>query len=205
VREREAHLLDRRLARAVLDRLAAFQEQVPDVELDVQELAMDRLVPALRGDGVDLAFLALLAAPPTTAGVVHHELARERFVVALPATHPLAVGRPALPVAALRDERFAAFEREAGPLWHDVLRTLCAQAGFAPRIAHRVNQVTTQLALVAAGRCVAFVPASTGVLAMDGVVLRPLAGRVPVIATAAAWREDDASAVLARFRAVALG
>ncbi|NUO55312.1 MAG: LysR family transcriptional regulator [Hamadaea sp.] len=60
-----------------------------------------------------------------------------------------------------------------GTLCHAVTLQACHLAGYAPRIRHHVDDFTAVLALVAAGRGVALVPA-LGVVPTPGVTLTPL-------------------------------
>jgi DNA-binding transcriptional LysR family regulator len=56
----------------------------------------------------------------------------------------------------------------------DALDAMCADAGFAPQIRHKVSETSTLVTLVAAGLGTAVVPAPTADLNIAGVTYRPL-------------------------------
>jgi DNA-binding transcriptional LysR family regulator len=186
---------------SALDSVSAFSRDAPDVQLEVRELPMRALLGALRGDGVDIGFMAMLELPADTDGMTLHELSRDPLVAAIPDGHRLA-RRATVRLAELADEPFAAYPREAGAAWHDAVVALCRRAGFTPRRGPEVREVNTQLALVAAGLGVALVPVTAAILRARGVAFVPLSDPdVPHVTSAASWREDDTSRVLYRFRA----
>ena len=118
---------------------------------------------ARRGD-LDLG----LARPPFDADAVRSRLLhREALLLAVPAEHRLAAaGRAARgrPRRGAGDHALA----DAGPL---LLRPGRQHGAVArERVVHSVSQVLTMLWLVAAGRGIAFVPASAALLGIPGVV-----------------------------------
>lgn len=72
------------------------------------------------------------------------------------------------------EHSFVGFTRHRGPAYFDQSIHLCSQAGFSPRIRYEASTVHGVLDLVSAGVGVALVPASTALLTVSGVVLRPL-------------------------------
>ena len=74
--------------------------------------------------------------------------------------------------------------------YHGLVRGICAQAGFVPRVVREVDSVDTAAARVAAGIGVALVCAHLG-LPFPGVVYRALRPPGPRVDIAAVWREDD--------------
>jgi DNA-binding transcriptional LysR family regulator len=68
-----------------------------------------------------------------------------------------------------------------------LLATLCANAGFTPRVRHEVDETSTLVTLVAAGLGAAIVPAPTTALDIAGVVYRPLQSRSLGVDLVAAW------------------
>jgi DNA-binding transcriptional LysR family regulator len=111
-------------------------------------------------------------APAWPAGLVVTPLLHEPLDVALPAHHRLA-GKSRLTARDLAGERWVSVH-EGFPL----TATLDALAGAAHeplQIAHRINDFTVALHVVAAGRVVALAPRWTCV-PPPGVVLRPITG-----------------------------
>lgn len=176
--------------------LRRFREAHPDVELHLHELAPDALVRGTHEGRLDVSFLFGPFDDPALAQVL---VAREPFVVALPAGHPLAA-LARVDVAALAGEAFILPARHGMPGLHAQVLALCRRAGFTPRAGQdEVWLVQTIVGLVAAGSGVALVPASAEALGRRGVVYRPLAGDVERAELVAVWRRESAGAVLRAF------
>jgi DNA-binding transcriptional LysR family regulator len=104
-------------------------------------------------------------------------LFREPVDVALPLSHRLA-GQQRVQVADLAGESWIAV-RTGFPL-AELLTTLAARSGQAPRIAHRINDFHVVEAMVARGHGIALLPRySAGDRTDQHIVLKPLAGARP--------------------------
>jgi DNA-binding transcriptional LysR family regulator len=68
-----------------------------------------------------------------------------------------------------------------------LLTTVCADAGFTPRIRHEVDETSTLLTMVAAGMGVAIAPQPTVALNIAGACYRPLSPSTLGIDLVAAW------------------
>ena len=177
------------------DVLHRFRELAPEVQLLLYELNAAEQAQALRGGKINVGF----ARPAIQdAGWVAEPVAREPFVVALPARHPLAAA-PVVSLAALTPEPFILFPPDPKPSYADLVQALCARAGFAPSVAQEVREMQTAISLVAAGMGVALVPASVQNLRRRGVVYRPLAEASATTELSVVYRADDPSAVLPIF------
>ncbi|MEU0495588.1 LysR substrate-binding domain-containing protein [Mycobacterium sp. NPDC006124] len=157
---------------SVLPRLVrALRDQLPGVEISIRgEMLAPAQLDALRNRDVDIALLR----PPVDDPEVHTELVRrDRLMAALPSAHRLAA-RSTLVVDDLRDEDVIAHAGQDRSVMGRVLTSICADAGFAPRIRQEVSETSTLVTLVAAGLGVAVVPAPTADLDVAGVTYRPL-------------------------------
>jgi DNA-binding transcriptional LysR family regulator len=103
-------------------------------------------------------------------------LLAERYIVVLPATHPL-VARKTVSAAALRDEPFVLFAQAAGPRAHSRTVAVCEEHGFRPKIVQEAPQWLTVLRLVGAGFGVTIAPACVRQVATPEVVCLPLRTR----------------------------
>ena len=74
-----------------------------------------------------------------------------------------------------------------------------------PEIVQTASTVHGVTALVAAGLGAALVPESVASLHREGVAYRPVRGKLTRVEISAAWRTSDASPMLQRFLATALG
>jgi DNA-binding transcriptional LysR family regulator len=169
------------------------------VKLELRELTLPQQFDALRRGDVEVA---LLRPPVADADLASETIHQERFVLALPARHPLtALAR--VPARRLAAERFVMFPRQPGLVFHDLVMDFCLRSGFTPRVAQEAYQTHTVIGLVSAGIGVALVPASTQKIGLAGVAYRPLREATPSSKTAVAWRRFDSSPVVKAFLDVA--
>lgn len=163
-----------------------FRRAHPGVQLALQSMAADRLVEALRDGRLDLALMRRPGVPQGLAGAL---VFQEPMVAALPRAHPLA-GRARIAPAELADSPFVMFPRDSGTDYHRQVGRICAEAGFAPRVAQEVSPMHALIGLVGAGVGVAVVPESVRKLRFEGVAYRRLAGVTARSEVWAAWRPD---------------
>jgi len=140
------------------------------LNLELREMISSEQIEALVAGHID----AGIARTPTR----HPRLAVARqmpdpFCIALPRNE--AKGFDAtVDLRGFAEHSFVGFTRHRGPAYFDQSIRLCSQAGFSPRIRYEASTVHGVLDLVSAGVGVALVPASTALLAIAGVALRPL-------------------------------
>jgi DNA-binding transcriptional LysR family regulator len=122
----------------------------------------------------------------------------EPVILAVPDNHPFAaMGRVAL--ADLADEPIIMIPRSQEPVLFDYYTSLCADAGFSPKIVHEVNRITVAVGLVAGGLGVTFVPSSARHVAHSGVAYVELADPHPHISVGVVWRAGPPSPLLRSF------
>jgi DNA-binding transcriptional LysR family regulator len=171
------------LAGILQQQMRRFRAEWPDVQLQASELPMERL-PGLVAEGhVDVGFVRLPMALPDELRV--HVVQRNRFCVALPASHRLA-GAPAVDARALADDDFVVPEQDLGT------REVGRRGGFVPRIVSVPGNLLTVLTEVSLWMGVAVVPdvvAST--LVLPDVVYKPLAGAPVTSELAAIFRRSE--------------
>jgi len=166
--------------------LREFRERFPQVHLSVAEMAPGMLHRALETGAIDVAFTRPV--PPAQSSVLRSERFRvEPFYALLPHTHPLA-RRQRIHLSELAGEVFVLHDRSHSPATFDKVITLCAEAGFSPRIGSTATVAPGVIALVEAGEGVAILPAGARRLrATDGLVFVPLADRNASIDMVVAW------------------
>jgi DNA-binding transcriptional LysR family regulator len=179
--------------------LRDFGRSYPGVKLDLRELTIPQQHAALLKGDIDVA---ILRPPVSQAELASEILLAERFVLALPARHPLRALRR-VPAKRLAAEPFIFFPRQPGLVFHDLVMDFCLRAGFTPRVAQEAYQTHTVVGLVSAGIGVALVPASTQKIGLAGVIYRDVRETTPLSRTAVAWRRADASPTLGAFLEVA--
>lgn len=176
--------------------IPAFRARYPDVDLRLEEMTSVSIGEALAARQLDVGLVRLPLIQP--GGLDITVIERDRLVVALLDTHPLA-RRRVLELADLAGEPLVLH----GPV--SVLRSVvllaCQRAGFVPRIAQDATQVQTILSLVQSGLGSALVPSAMARIAPEGVRLLPLAEPLEIEMGIAAWRH--AGALVRNFVAVA--
>ena len=174
--------------------LAAFEKAAPSVELSLRELPMGTLGQPLHDDEVDVAFLSTLGAVDCGPPLTVRRLATERFVVAAPAGFS-----PLSALADLDGQTLVMLGREVCAYWHDSLLEMCSRGGFTPGAVRYAGELGALLTLVAAGLGVALVQESTRLLRGEGLEYFGVADADQPVISAAMWRAEDPSPVLARF------
>jgi LysR family hydrogen peroxide-inducible transcriptional activator len=99
--------------------------------------------------------LAVVRLPCTRRDLRVRRLLREPLVAILPPTHPLR-DRSEILLEELRDEEFVTMQPRYG--LHELLLTVCARAGFTPRVSVATGQLSTVWGMVRAGLGVAVLP-----------------------------------------------
>jgi DNA-binding transcriptional LysR family regulator len=156
--------------------LQALRRELPRLDVSVRELEVPEAFSLLdRGDLDVVITVDYRGGPPRSDGrYARRELLDDHLLVALPARHRLA-SRRSVELLALSAERWIVGGTR-GPCQEAGL-SACAAAGFTPDVAHRVDDWSALLRLVAAGCGVGLVP----LLALagrrpDGVALRRPSG-----------------------------
>ncbi|MGE0356551.1 MAG: LysR family transcriptional regulator [Burkholderiales bacterium] len=162
---------------AVTHRLAPalirqYRETHPGVDLEIHEGNAAAVTEAVEAGRLDIAFIRRPVSEQSS--LAYHTVADERLLVALPVGHRLAVearrhGRERVRLKDLATEAFILVRRPGAPGMYGDLIEACHRAGFAPRVVAEVDQMLTNITLVAAGVGVSVVPASMRDIHRDGV------------------------------------
>jgi DNA-binding transcriptional LysR family regulator len=165
--------------------VADFAERRPTVAVDLYELPMSDQLVALKNGALDLGLL-YLPAGWTPDELEVEPLRVERVLLAVPAGHAFAQREQIDPREA-GDEDWVGVASEAMP---SPERDLLARAGFTPRVAVEASSMNALLALVSAGRGIAFAPEAAVDDTRTDVTFVALAPHVPPMVLAAAWDEE---------------
>ncbi len=143
--------------------LRRFREAHPAVALEIREGNAGRLSESVAAERLDAAFIRRPVSQ--RSGLAYRELADEKLLIALPRDHAiakraLARATPRVWLRELAGEPFILVRRPGAPGMYGDLVAACHRAGFAPRVVAEVEQMLTNIALVAAGMGVSAVPAS---------------------------------------------
>jgi DNA-binding transcriptional LysR family regulator len=143
--------------------LYRHREMRPQVEMRFSEGNAATLTAAVASARIDLAFVRMPVERPS--GLLFHRLLDEELLLVLPVWHPLLAQQdpdatPSIPLASLRDEKFILVRKPGAPGMYSTLLDACARTGYTPRIAAEVDNMLTNISLVAAGVGISVTPAS---------------------------------------------
>jgi DNA-binding transcriptional LysR family regulator len=160
------------------------KRRAPQIDVTLIEADPEESLSLLRAGEIDLALDFDYDLLPTELGdeFTVSPLLSEELLVALPANDLLA-RRSRLYLADLRDERWIG----GGYGCSDILRAVCARAGFTPTIVFECNDYAIAQGLVASGMGIALVPAlvlanlraDVAARPVDGLDRRPMADQDP--------------------------
>lgn len=176
-----------------------FRERWPDVHLSLNEMPTTAQFEALTAGRLDVGFLRP-GQPMEMVGIAQRLLLREPLLAVLAADHPLAAAET-VGLADLAGQPFILHPRAIGTGLFDKVMTLCAAAGFTPRIAVEAHQMSTVVTLAAVGMGVSIVPEALRRLAAPGAAFRPITDAGAFMDLIAACRAEDDSPVVANFLA----
>ncbi len=132
--------------------IRAFRADHPGVRFALVQNYGEAMLDRLRAGDLDLC---LTSPVPDAPDLVARRLDEQRLRLVVPEDHPLA-SRRRIRLAEAADEHFVTLEKGYG--MRRILETLCAQAGFTPRVAFEGEEAETIRGLVAAGLGVALLP-----------------------------------------------
>ena len=151
--------------------LNLVSEAYPDIHLDLFEMVTREQIARLTDGELDLG----LARPPfDQTAFASRLLHREDLLLAVPTGHRLSQLDRLVSAEDLVNEPLIMYSPAQARYFYDLVVRLIPIS--SENVVHTVSQVLTMLWLVAAGRGIAFVPASSSRLAMSGVTLRSIEG-----------------------------
>lgn len=174
--------------------LADVAAAAPDVEVDLREMVTSEQIDALATDEIDVG----LARPPFDSDQFACRLLHaEPLELAVPADHPLTrLQRPVTSDDLAETPLIMHAPTKARYFYDLAIRHVPVHHG---NVVHTVSQILSMLCLVAAGRGVAFVPASSRTLRIEGVEHLPLAAmRDDVVELHLVWSRTRVNPALRR-------
>lgn len=186
----------------------SYREAYPRVRLHLHESFTARVIEGLENGTLDAG---ILRDGDPVEGIHVTTIFSEPFVAVLPASHRRAKQRTISP-AALRDEPFVYYPRNAGNRAFEKPLTIFEGYGFQPRIVQEASHWLTILRLIGAGLGVSIAPACVRRIASPEVVCltirdphrdtRPNARIVSNLELA--WLVGESRPIVERFAQIAL-
>lgn len=132
--------------------IAHFRTAFPEVPFTLEEREAAAIVPGMEDRRYDLAIMRNNVLDETLYTTV--PIAQDRFVLAVAATHPLAM-QPCVALSELAGLPFVMFDQ--GTTVRELAEEACRAAGFTPTIVYSSTRVESVLGMVAADSGVALI------------------------------------------------
>lgn len=180
--------------------LRIFCQKFPQVDLVLQELLFEECRHRLQDRIIDVDFENLynLQDVDEQHCLTYEVVSQEPLVIVLPQNHPLAEA-PQVKLEDFKNELFVLPTHDLVPALNALIRRVCLEVGFQPKVVQEATWMSTVLGLVASEIGIALLPANVMNLQRTGVVCRQLQGQLPVFQMAVVWRRDNPSKVLPNF------
>ncbi|MFA6232297.1 MAG: LysR substrate-binding domain-containing protein [Rhodanobacter sp.] len=176
--------------------LARCREEEPDVEIRLFEMPFAQQLSGLRHDLLDAGFAL---ASDVGAHLVAKPVWTDPVAVVVPARHPL-VAHKRIPLAEALKYPLVMCHPEAGSGCHRQIEAMLRSHPVDPTIADYATSLELMLTLVGAGYGIGFAIASqVALFQRDDVVVRPVAGRAPMLITYLIYADREPSEPLRQF------
>jgi DNA-binding transcriptional LysR family regulator len=175
--------------------IKTFQEEVPDVELELEELGSRAQADALRKESLDVGFVLL---PIDERDLLALEIDTAQTIAVLPETHRLA-GQEHVAIGELESEPHIMWARDIAPGVYDNYLRECHNAGFAPEVVQEIRHMESLLGLVAAGIGISTAHSARAESGYPGVTYALITEPRLPIRMGVAWPQGDTLPVAERF------
>jgi len=154
--------------RSIQQAMRAFQEDYPDVSLDLAQISSGPALQALRQRKLDMCLMRRFPVPlpPDCEGI---EIDRDRLMLVLPTGYSQHARK--IPLSAVVDEKFISLACKS---LHDQTMKLWEKSGLEPRVSQEAQNGPAVMALVAAGLGYGILPSSLQTIRLDHVVWRAI-------------------------------
>ena len=174
------------------DVVQRFRRAHPDVQLHLRDMSTPDQIDALAKGEIDVGFIRHRAADDWLQ--MRHVL-DERLVAAL---GPHGRWNTRAGLRSVASDPFIIIARSRSASFYDHVLSVCAAAGFAPRIVQEADELFTVVSLVRAGLGVSLVPRSTALMRLPGVRFYELGMPEAAWNIALAWHRDSDRVPLVR-------
>ncbi len=167
--------------------IVAYQQEYPEVWIDIHDGGRDEHIAALRTRELDIVFVPGECQSRNCECV---EFWSEALHIALPKGHILA-DRQSLEWSDVSGEKFITSRIAPGPEFHDCLVRCLASNSIHVEIESRYVGFETLMNLVSLGHGLTVTTAAWSHVNLPGLVLRPLAGEEDVLPFKAIWLAEN--------------
>ncbi len=140
------------------------------VSISLREMPTAHQLEALRLRQVDLA---VVRKSPLPQGISSRLLLKEKFVLAMPASHPL-TNQKNITLTHLHQQSFINYDATSWRPFHDMITMTLNSHGIKPKYIHSVSSTVAILSLINGNMGLALVPEHSKAIRFDNVVFREL-------------------------------
>ncbi len=133
-----------------------LNEKYSSIQTTLEEMSNQLQISLIEKHKLDLGFVRL---PRVPEGISRYPIGEDTFSIVLPNSHHLNSDN-FVSVKQLLGERFIFFSSEDSPHYHDLILSICEDAGFTPKVSHKSVHAPTIFNLVEKCLGIAIVPTS---------------------------------------------
>lgn len=178
--------------------IQSFRARYPAITLALKEMTSSAQLTAIAERELDLGVVRKPAGR-LLASVRLSKVSTDHALLALHERDPLAK-KKLIQVSELKDMPLICLSRGAGAGLNEFVTDACCAAGFSPNIVQEVQEISTMLALAAAGLGAAIIPAPLRRMQIDGLIYRPLSGKGTRIDLFVATHSKEKNRLVADFK-----
>ncbi len=178
--------------------IQAFRAKFPGITLTLKEMTSAAQITGIADRQLDLGVVRKPSGRLVSA--VHlTKLSTDRPLLAMHENEAL-TRKARIQVSDLKDLPLIGLSRSSGAGLHEFVTRICWADGFSPNIVQEVQEVSTMIALVAAGLGAAIIPAPLRRLQLDKVAYRPLVGKGTHMDLHVATHAKDGNPLVGEFK-----
>ncbi len=136
--------------------LLKLKDAFPKIKTSLEERSNLNQVDAVLKDELDIGFVRLARVP---AALTMHNVFKDTFSLVLPESYPM-LTREYKGMGQFANNDFILFSQEYSPYYYEMIRSICSDAGFVPKVSHKSVHAHTIFKLVENGLGIAIVPTS---------------------------------------------
>lgn len=175
--------------------LRAFGQEIPGMQVNVQEMTISQQIAALLDGKIQIG---VLRPPIQSADLRLRPVLSEDLVAILPVGHPLEA-KSSVTLAELAENPFITFSNELQYNFRHLILDHYHAMGIQLNVSRQVAEMHTLIGFVGGGLGVSLVPASLQSIHISDVVYRPVSDRTPKVSVSLAWHKDFETPMMQRY------
>lgn len=182
------------LSQEMVGVFSRFRESFPEIRLDLRDRLPSEQLRGLADGELDVGFIGVAPEKPPR-DVITKSWMRESLMAFIPPHHRLS-DRKTVSLSTLSGESFVAISSEAAQAYSSLVRNLCSEEGFQPRIVQEASRAQAVAAMSVTGSGIAILPASLHRLTGNGIPLRLSGNRRATVEYSVAARQTSGPGAL---------